>query len=414
MALVGQLGDLDLTELFHILSLFQKSGRLTLSADDMKGEFLFKNGKIVDALDGAPKENLGDILMRGQLITETELQIALDQQASEPDHRRLGVILVDMGVVTQTQVENAVRERLQGITEEFLHLDHGFFSFKPLTSAAGAGKTGKERELDLPSGMNTDQFILDLLTRLDEMDFRRGGPGPGPRRSVEGVSAKTITKGSDNLVHMLDYMVDTTMYETASGEAGETVEAAKSLADLRSLMVEIQLRSPSFSGEITLMILRYATQVVNRGLLCHVADHGITGIGQFGLGRESETASSVDRRIRTMCIPLNEPSVFMEVFETMHSYRGHLKTCHWNDQLVRILGGPMPREVVVIPIMVDGMIAGLFYGDNVPLNTAIGPLHALELLMIEAGLAMEKGLLRTRLQQVEDKLELLTKAPEGT
>ena len=414
MALVGQLGDLDLTELFHILSLFRKSGWLTLSADDKKGEFLFKRGKIVHAANGAPKENLGSILMRRQLITEAELQIALDRQASEPHHRRLGVILVDMGVVTQDQLEQAVRERLQGITEEFLHLDRGFFSFKPQISGAEDEKAGQDREVDLPSGMNTDQFILDLLTRLDEMDFRRGRSESGSQRSAGGATVTDSSTGSDNLGHVLEYMVDTTMYGSEPNESMRDTEAAKGLADLRSLMVEIQLRSPSFSGEITLMILRYATQVVNRGLLCHVADDGITGIGQFGLGRESERASSVDRRIRSMCIPIQEPSVFMEVFETMHSYRGYLKACPWNDQLVRILGGPVPHEVVVLPIIVDGMIAGLFYGDNVPQNTAIGPLNALELLMIEAGLALEKGILRTRLQQVEDKLEFLTKVPEVT
>ena len=36
------------------------------------------------------------------------------------------------------------------------------------------------------------------------------------------------------------------------------------LAELRSLMVEIQLRTPAFSGEITLMILRYATREIFR------------------------------------------------------------------------------------------------------------------------------------------------------
>lgn len=413
MALVGQLGDLDLTELFHILSLFQKSGRLTLSADQMKGEFLFQNGKIVDASNGKPKENIGNILMRHQLVTETELRIALDKQASEAQHRRLGSIFVDMGIVTQDQIERAVRERLQKITEAFLHLDAGFFSFKPQEKAEADEKGGPGMEVDLPSGMNTDQFILDLLTRLDAMDARRekidSGASPKPIRTpVANASGE-----SDNLSSVLEYMIDTNMFGT-QGPDVENDDTVSGLADLRSLMVEIQLRTPSFSGEVALMILRYATSVVKRGVLCHVAEQGVIGIGQFGLGREGESAGSVDRRIRNMCIPTQEPSVFMEVFETMHTYRGHLKPCLWNDQLVRTLGGPTPREVVVIPMIVDGMIAGLFYGDNVPHNEPIGPPHALELLMIEAGLAMEKTMLKSKLRQVEDKLELLMKAPEVT
>ena len=103
----------------------------------------------------------------------------------------------------------------------------------------------------------------------------------------------------------------------------------------------------------------------------------------------------------------------MEVLETMHAYKGILKPSWWNDQLLRFLGGSPPHEVVVIPIIVDGMIAGMFYGDNSPQNKPIGSIHGLEILMIEAGLAMEKRLLRSRLAQVEKQLNVLGVKSEG-
>lgn len=412
MALVGRLEDLDLTELFHVLSLFQKSGKLTLSSDDKKGVFLFRGGKIVHAANGAPKESLGAMLMNRGLISDETLRIALDLQASEPDHRRLGTILVDMGAVHQDEVERVIREQLQGITEEFLHLAGGFFSFKPFDEEAAEEAHQVEKDIALPGGMNTDQFILDLLTRLDEMDAARGGVAG--RQAAERVQAQArpAPGGDQALGSVLDYMVDTALFGSVRDESETAAEIADSLADLRSLMVEIQLRSPSFTGEITLMILRFATRVVNRGVLCHVSSRGITGIGQFGLESASGGIGSADRRIREMCIPLHEPSVFMEVLETMHSFRGSLRRCRANDELVTILGGPPPTEVVVIPIIVDGMIAGMFYGDNAPESRPIGSVHALELLMIEAGLAMEKTLLRSRLRRVEDQLKALG-APVG-
>ncbi len=49
MALVGRLKDLQLTELFHVLSFFKKSGKLTLSHGDDIGTVLFNNGKILHA-----------------------------------------------------------------------------------------------------------------------------------------------------------------------------------------------------------------------------------------------------------------------------------------------------------------------------------------------------------------------------
>lgn len=416
MALVGRLEDLDLTELFHVLSLFQKSGKLTLSSDDKKGVFLFRGGKIVHAANGAPKESLGALLVGRGLITNETLRIALDLQSSEPDHRRLGTVLVDMGAVQQDQIERVIREQLQGITEEFLHLAGGFFSFKPFDEESGNEVHQTEKDIALPTGMNTDQFILDLLTRLDEMEAKHGGlSGRQAARAAQAAHAAESVReaerrgdaGEQALGNVLDYMVDTALFGSVRDESETAAEIADSLADLRSLMVEIQLRSPSFTGEITLMILRFATRVVNRGVLCHVSNRGITGIGQFGLEGSGGGIGSADRRIRDMCIPLHEPSVFMEVLETMHSFRGALKHCRANDELARILGGPPPTEVVVIPIIVDGMIAGMFYGDNAPEGHTIGSVHALELLMIEAGLAMEKTLLRSRLRRVEEQLKSL-------
>ena len=408
MALVGKLEDLNLTELFHMLSLFQKSGRLTLSAGEKKGVFLFKEGKIIHAANGSPREALGQDLIARGMISESTLRTALDTQAAETEHRRLGTILVADGAVTEEQIERLIRERLQAITKEFLHSKTGFFSFKPEEDDPASDEEQSHQDVDMPMGMNTDRFILDLLTRLDAVQAQQTpSASPEVTDSNEASAELEKTAAEAGLSTILDYMVDTSNFGTRAAEMDTNVDIAQNLAELRSLMIEIQLRSPSFTGEITLMILRFATRVVNRGVLCHVAAKGITGIGQFGLARHSESTESVDRRIRSMAIPLNEPSVFMEVFETMHSYQGRLKSSWWNDQLVRFLGGPTPTEVIIIPIIVDGMIQGLFYGDNVPHDRAIGPVHVLELLMIEAGLAMEKTLLRARLKQIQDQTEIL-------
>ncbi|MCD4750176.1 MAG: DUF4388 domain-containing protein [Thermoanaerobaculales bacterium] len=407
MAVVGQLGDLDLTELFHVLSLFRKTGRLTLSADEKKGVFLFKGGKIIHAVNGTTKETLGGILVDRNYISAQTLRIALDLQASESTRRRLGAVLVKMGAISQNQIEKVVREQLQGITEEFLHLDKGFFSFKPMAGDDSEQDRSAGAEIHLPGGMNTDQFILDLLTRLDEVETCRVSAGTLAQELDDAENLSMENPRPENLGNVMDYMMDSALYGTMMDNKDAETGLDEGLAELRSLMVEIQLRTPSFTGEIALMILRYATRVVNRGILCHISEEGIIGIGQFGLAREGESTEAVDRRIRTMSIPVHEPSVFMEVLETMHSYQGLLKPSWWNDQLVRLLGGPPPHEVVVIPIIVDGMIAGMFYGDNAPQNKPIGPIHALEILMIEAGLAMEKRFLRSRLNQVEKQLEVL-------
>jgi hypothetical protein len=410
MALVGKLEDLQLAELFHLLSLFKKTGKLTLNADDSTGAFYFKQGKIYHASNGKPGPVLGELLVRRHLLSQPELDRALRIQGEGPDWRRLGAILIEQGLVNADDLDALLREQLQEVVGEFISLEKGFFSFKPSEIVMPAPEMERTNDLDIDGGINTDGFILDLLTRLDEVQ----------RSRVEGIVAPVLRSpdsqlappAATDLASLLDYMIDGSALGGMEDGGPARFEAPDELGDLCSLMTEIQLRTPSYTGEIALMILRYASSLVNRGLLFHVGSDGITGIGQFGLGAKGDASPGVDAKIRSFFVPNGEPSVFLDVAEIMQTYRGPLKRCRWNSELIKLLGGPVPNEVVAIPIVVDGMIAAVFYGDNVPEGEPIGSIKGLELLMIEAGLAMERRLLQAKLQRVEGRLQSLDRAAD--
>lgn len=407
MALVGKLEDLELAELFHLLSLFKKSGKLTLTTDGGTGFFYFNCGKICHASNGNQETPLGELLLRRNMISRSELETALRHQVEVPEWRRLGTILVEQGLVTREDLDALLRERLQRVTEEFLDLKSGFFSFKPIEDREPDPEPDQEEDLEIEEGINTDGFILDLLTRLDEVHKPSGNQPVAP--STAELIAKDTPEPPSNpdLGKLLDYMIDGTTIADLEEVGPLRFDAPDELGDLCSLMTEIQLRSPSYTGEIALMILRYASSVVNRGVLFHVGLGGISGIGQFGLESSGLSGTSLEARIRDISIPINEPSIFLDVAEMMQTYRGPLKPCAWNERLIGIFGGPTPDEVIAIPIVVDGMMAAVFYGDNIPKSEAIGSVKGLELLMIEAGLAMERRLLQAKLQRVEGRLKFL-------
>lgn len=408
MALVGKLEDLQLAELFHLLSLFKKTGKLTLNADGATGFFFFREGKICHANNGCPGPPLGELLLRRNLISRDDLESALRHQVESAEWRRLGTILVDRKLVTREDLDALLRERLQKITEEFLHLDSGFFSFKPIEERGREREAGHREDLALVDGINTDGFILDLLTRLDEVHRPAGHGETVGSDTVDLIAGdRSEPPVTSDFGALLDYMIDGATIVDLEAVGPARFDAPDELGDLCSLMTEIQLRTPSYTGEIALMILRYASSLVNRGVLFHVGSDGITGIGQFGLETSGRSGPTLDARVRAISIPINAPSVFLEVAEMMQTYRGPLKPCAWNQRLVEIFGGPTPDEVIAIPIVVDGMMAAVFYGDNVPKREAIGSVRGLELLMIEAGLAMERRLLQARLQRVEEQLKHL-------
>jgi hypothetical protein len=143
------------------------------------------------------------------------------------------------------------------------------------------------------------------------------------------------------------------------------------------------------------MLLRYAAEIVNRSVLFAVRGDSFVGIGQFGIRLGGTDA---DQRVRTIRIPMGQPSVLNDVVALKEPYRGRLVSTHWNSYLMQQLGGQVPREVVAIPVIVEGDAVAVIYGDNLPEDSLIGPTEGLELLMIEAGLVIEKSRLEMLLK----------------
>jgi len=408
MSLVGRLEDLQLAELFQVLSLFRKSGKLTISRGDTTGVFLLNNGKVFYGSNGYSAPSVGELLISRGLISREALDAAVATQRLSAARKKLGTILVDMGAISEDTLHNVLREQLRDLVMDFLRWESGFFSFKFVDVDEQVGDIGKyfDEDAKLTEVVSIDPFILDLLSRVDAV----GGAGsvrPVPRVRSDGEDESF----SDLIVReLLDYIVDPGLAAHRIDPVDEVTEWPSDLAELRTLMTEIHLRAFATSGEIVLLILRYATQVVNRGVLFGVSDEYISGIGQFGIGHRSDDSPDMTNHIRHIQIPVGEDSVFAEVIKRKSSYHGRLGQCPWNNYLVDQLGGTMPPEVFVTPIVVNGKVAAVFYGDSLPGGHPITSIHGLELLMIEAGLAIEKSLLAEKLRRIEERLQTINSA----
>ncbi|HUO86380.1 MAG TPA: hypothetical protein VM617_03250, partial [Thermoanaerobaculia bacterium] len=160
-----------------------------------------------------------------------------------------------------------------------------------------------------------------------------------------------------------------------------------------------ELRAPAFPGEVGLNILRFADGFFRRGALFLATGRLITGIGQFGFDHLG------DRGIREVRVPADQPSVFLEVIETHETFCGQLEETFWNAYLAGKLGGRMPHEAAVLPLTVEDRVELLVYGDNEPNREPLADVEPIELLLIEAGLALEKSSLESRLDALERRLE---------
>jgi len=367
MALVGRLQDLALPDIFQIIAVTKKTGKLTLTRREGTGVVLFQTGQVIYAASDASRETLGNLLVCQKLITESTLNAALEAQHRSPTGKRLGTILVEKGALTKEQLESVTRAHVEQVICEFLTWKIGFFKFD-----VSAAPEAQEAEVDakdflLGEGLSADYLLLEGMRRLDEQQRDQ--------------SAKGAARPSP-----------------AAGKPPAPREEKHSA--LKALFAGI--RSPAFANELTLTLLRFAAEIVNRGVLFYPTKEGMRGMGQFGI---ETNGTPPDELVRKLIIPLDQPSLLAEVHATRQTYRGKLQKTAWNEHLVKELGGAVPPESIAIPMIVDGRVVLIFYGDDMPESRPIGEIEDLELFMIHAGLAMEKSLLEKKLQSLEQRVQ---------
>ena len=59
-----------------------------------------------------------------------------------------------------------------------------------------------------------------------------------------------------------------------------------------------------------------------------------------------------------------EDSVLSWVIDEGRTYRGAIKGGAGNRPLQELIGGSLPNEVIVVPVIVDGQVTAVLYGDN--------------------------------------------------
>jgi hypothetical protein len=173
-------------------------------------------------------------------------------------------------------------------------------------------------------------------------------------------------------------------------------QSSRGLSMLKAMISE--LTSPEAHGQITLLILRFASELMRRAVLFLVKDDEVAGLGQFGI--ELPDGQNPDRVVRGIRVPRREPSIFTEVLEHRAVVKGPLGEGRCDAYLIDKLGGHRPAEVFCAPISSGSTIAAVLYADNAPEPTPIGDTEALEIFLHQAGREMEKALLERKIREM--------------
>jgi hypothetical protein len=168
---------------------------------------------------------------------------------------------------------------------------------------------------------------------------------------------------------------------------------------LRLKEMSDRLRDRSVRGEILSLILEFAAESFSRVAIFMVRDDLAVGMAEAGLPRADGPAGDAFREIS---IPSEEPAWFQAVLDR----REGIKAPPGNEgdrALAALLGSEVPREAYVAPVESSHRVVALLYADNLPGDEPIGETTSLEIVLHEAGLALERALLERALADAAER-----------
>jgi eukaryotic-like serine/threonine-protein kinase len=169
MGLKGNLGSVDLANIFQMLSINQKEGTLVICDGLSRKSIYFSRAGVSMLSRGKVRhDSLGRILLRYNRITPDQLDRALEKQKTS--RRLLGEVLEEMCAVTKEDVENALRVQIEEEIYNLFIWKNAEFEFIEGTP------TNEFGPMDPPLTtltFNVNSLIMEAARRIDEWAYIR-------------------------------------------------------------------------------------------------------------------------------------------------------------------------------------------------------------------------------------------------
>jgi uncharacterized protein DUF4388 len=361
VSIIGSLEDLSLADIIQVIAGSQKTGVLFVNSNEGRSSIVFKNGYVVSASKPDLANRLGQLLLKQGEISDVALETCLHDQSQTGSP--LGEILLKRSMITPDKLRSYMKQQVVETVNEIVNLGKGSFSF--------------QTDAQLPADLvlfDPQHILLDVAYLQDT------------QRALVGQVAEEPFSPS-----------------TLITEIGEDDQPSSSDRSLKSvdlgcvhLLRELseELARPSESTEVSLLILRLAGEFFDRSLFFVLSDGALIACGGFGFPLQPTRDRQIPNQAR---IPLSDSSIFKSVYETHHLYRGVLLDGEWGTVLISKLADRLPNEIVVLPIISQEEVIAILYGDNGVSQQRIHSTDLLEVLVCQAGMALENKTLREKL-----------------
>jgi hypothetical protein len=153
-----------LPEILRDLFLGRKTGLLHLVKGPERRSIRFWKGNVVHASSNTRSDHLGEVAVREGLLSEADLARATEATAS--NKKRLGVVLRELGFLSEEQLENALAAHAREVILKAFPWSEGFADFE-------------EQDADpswfseMALRLSTPDLIVEAVKRIDDPDVVR-------------------------------------------------------------------------------------------------------------------------------------------------------------------------------------------------------------------------------------------------
>ncbi len=158
MAIKGSLKEASLPDVLQLLSLGQKTGRLSITDQSSMGYIYFEGGRICHATVVNRRDRLGDILVKSGKISQVQLDDAIRKQTDNRD-KRLGEILVETGALSRSELDKFMRLQIEDAVYFLFTWRRGNFTFE---------SDIRPHKQDFLVSIDPEGLLLEGARRIDE------------------------------------------------------------------------------------------------------------------------------------------------------------------------------------------------------------------------------------------------------
>ena len=159
MDLGGDLAVMDPSMIFQVTGICGLTGKMKFITIDNVASFWFREGGLLYATIDTRRQKLGEFLTENDIISEEQLDEALEEMRKKKGEKRIGNILIDRGYLDYETLEKAIHEQIKEVVYEVLPWTKGQFVFFAAVEP--------EHE-DILLDIRMDHLILEGLKRIDE------------------------------------------------------------------------------------------------------------------------------------------------------------------------------------------------------------------------------------------------------